>query len=192
MDVIHGVEFRDDYRWLEDQGAPETRQWIAAQNDYAETIVGESPLRERIRTRLRELIDLPEVGTPRRAGGYEYFTMRRKDEEAPVIYRRPVPEEENPEEENPEEENPEPELDSKYEIVLDPADIGPAYRTLLSIMSFSPDGDAMMYSIRDGGADEIDIRFLDLETLTDLPDRLPRALYGSVNLVQAAGVRRAL
>ena len=133
--------------------------------------MGESPLRERIRTRLRELIDLPEVGTPRGAGGYEYFTMRRKGEEAPVIYRRPVPEEENPEEENAE-----PELDGTYEIVLDPA-----YRTLLSIMSFSPDGDAMMYSIRDGGAEEIEVRFLDLETLTDLPDRLPRALYGSVN-----------
>ena len=24
VDVIHGVEFKDDYRWLEDQGAPET------------------------------------------------------------------------------------------------------------------------------------------------------------------------
>ena len=76
VDVIHGVEFRDDYRWLEDQGAPETRQWIAAQNDYAETIVGESPLRERIRTRLRELIDIPEVGTPRKAGGYVRYSPK--------------------------------------------------------------------------------------------------------------------
>ena len=176
VDVIHGVEFTDDYRWLENQDAPETRQWIAAQNDYAETIVGESPLRERIRTRLRELLDLPEVGTPRRAGSHEYFTMRRKGGEAPVIYRRPVPEGEDLAEDQAK-----PDPDGHYEVVLDPADIDPTYRTLLSMMNFSPDGDVMMYSIRDGGADEIEICFLDLDTLTDLPDRLPRALYSSVN-----------
>ena len=174
VDVIHGVEFTDDYRWLENQDAPETRQWIAAQNEYAETIVGESPLRERIRTRLSELLDLPEVGTPRRAGSHEYFTIRRKGGEAPVIYRRPVPEDEDLEEA-------EPDPDGRYEVVLDPADIDPTYRTLLSMMNFSPDGDVMMYSVRDGGAGEIEIRFLDLDNLADLPDRLPRALYASVN-----------
>jgi prolyl oligopeptidase len=47
VDVLHGVEFTDDYRWLEDQEAPETRAWIDAQNAYAELIVGESQLRDR-------------------------------------------------------------------------------------------------------------------------------------------------
>ena len=86
-DTLHGVAFVDDYRWLEDQDAPETRAWIAAQNAYAERIVGESPLRDRFRARIRELIDREDVGSPRRAGDYEYFTMRRVGEEAPVIYR---------------------------------------------------------------------------------------------------------
>ena len=172
VDVIHGVEFTDDYRWLEDQESAQTRQWIAAQNAYAETIVDESPLRDRVRARLAELMDIPDVGSPRKAGEYEYFTMRRKGEEAPVIYRRPVPGEEDADE---------PDLGGEYEVVLDPADLDPEYRTLLSIMNFSPEGDAMMYSIRVGGADEIEIRFLDLDTLTDLPDRLPRALYSGVN-----------
>jgi prolyl oligopeptidase len=34
--ALHGLEFSDPYRWLERQDAPETRAWIAAQNDYAE------------------------------------------------------------------------------------------------------------------------------------------------------------
>ncbi|NIX22963.1 MAG: S9 family peptidase, partial [Actinobacteria bacterium] len=42
-DVLHGVEIVDHYRWLEDQEAAETRAWIAAQNEHAETVVGESP-----------------------------------------------------------------------------------------------------------------------------------------------------
>ncbi|MCH7563298.1 MAG: hypothetical protein IH968_05670 [Gemmatimonadetes bacterium] len=171
-DVIHGVEFIDDYRWLEEQDAPETRAWIAAQNEYAETIVGESPLRDRIRERIRELIDIPNVGDTRHAGDYEYFTMRRAGEEAPVIYRRAAPEDEDAEE---------PSLDEEYEVVLDPVDFDPAYRTLLSIVDFTPDGDIMMYSVRLGGSDELEIRFRDVETGEDLPDRLPRALYGGLD-----------
>ena len=171
VDVIHGVDFADDYRWLEDQDASETREWIASQNAYAETVIGESPLRDRIRARLTELMDVPNVGTTRKAGDYEYFSMRRAGEEAPVIYRRPVPEEQDAGE---------PSLDEQYEVVLDPARLDPTYRTLIAMGDFSPDERHMMYTIRDGGADEIAIRILDLTTLEDLPDRLPAALYGRV------------
>jgi prolyl oligopeptidase len=171
-DVIHGVEIVDGYRWLEDQEAPETRAWIDAQNAYAESIVGQSPLRDRIRARILELQDIPDVGSTRRAGEFEYFTMRRAGEESPRIYRRPVSESE--------EESEEPALDGDYEVVLDPADFDPTYRTLLSTVDFSPDGRLMLYAIRQGGADEQAYRIRDLETGEDLPDRLPDALYSGV------------
>ncbi len=172
VDTLHGVEIPDDYRWLEDQEAPETRSWIAAQNAYAETVIGASPLRDRIRTRLRELMDVPDVGPTRKAGGHEYFSMRRRGEEAPRIYRRPVPEGSDPED---------PSVEGDYEVVLDAAALDPDHRILVSMMDFSPDEKLMMYSVRTGGADEVEIRILDLGTLTDLPDRLPRALYGSID-----------
>ena len=171
VDVIHGVEFADDYRWLEDQDASETREWISSQNAYAEAVIGESPLRDRIRARLTELMDVPNVGPTREAGDYEYFSMRRTGEEAPVVYRRPVPEAPDAEE---------PSLDERYEVVLDPARLDPTYRTLIAMGDLSPDERYMMYTIRDGGADEIAIRILDLTTLEDLPDRLPTALYGRI------------
>ncbi|MDH5758035.1 MAG: prolyl oligopeptidase family serine peptidase [Gemmatimonadota bacterium] len=174
VDVIHGVEIADDYRWLEEQDAPETRAWIAAQNAYAETVVGESPLRDHIRTRLRELMDTPDVGRTRKEGDYEYFSMRRPGEEAPVIYRRPIQGDEGGESE-------EPSVDVEYEVVLDPSAFDPGYRILLDMVDFSPDGRLMMYSVREGGADEIEIRVRDVTTGEDLPDRLPRALYGGVS-----------
>lgn len=170
-DVLHGVEFVDNYRWLENQYAPETRAWIAAQNGYAETVVGEGPLRDQLRARLRELTDLEAVGSTRRAGDFEYFTMRRVGEEAPVLYRRPLP---GPDD------TPEPIASGEYEVVLHPADFDPAYRTLVSLMDFSPDGNLMMYSVRQGGADEISIWVRDVTTGEDLPDRLPNALYSGV------------
>lgn len=171
VDVIHGVEVADDYRWLESQDAPETRAWIAAQNAHAEAVIGEAPHRERIRDRLRELLDVPDVGTPRAAGDFEYFTMRRAGEEAPVVYRRPR---------RAEDDEPAPSVEESYDVVLDPADLDPTYRTLLGIVGFSRDGSLLMYTVRRGGADEVEVRIRDLAAGTDLSDRLPTALHAGL------------
>jgi len=171
VDVLHGVQIDDDYRWLEDQDSEETRAWIAAQNAYAERIVGESPARAWFRDRLTALMDRDDVGSTRPGGDFEYFTMRRAGEEMPVLYRRPRPEGDDPDE---------PTVEGAYEIVLDPADFDPTYRTPISLMGFADEGRLMMYSVRQGGADEIEVRIRDLETGADLPDRLPNALYGGV------------
>ena len=93
VDTLHGLAIADDYRWLEDQDGPETRAWIAEQNAYAELIVGETPLRDGIAARLRELMDVPGALFPRRAGDFEYFTFRRPGGEVAAIHRRPTPEE---------------------------------------------------------------------------------------------------
>lgn len=171
VDTLHGVAFADDYRWLEEQDAPETRAWIAAQNAYAETIVGESSVRDRIRTRLRELVDRENVGSTRRAGEFEYFSMRRAGEEMDRIYRRPAASGEAAAE---------PSADGQYEVVLDPAALHPGYRIPVSMGDFSPDGRHMMYTVRQGGADEVEVRLRDLTAGADLPDRLPDALYGDI------------
>jgi prolyl oligopeptidase len=171
VDTLHGVAFADDYRWLEDQDAPETRQWIDAQNAYAETIVGESALRDRIRSRLTEFLDRPDVGTTRKAADYEYFTMIRRGEQMERVYRRPAPADDDAEK---------PSTDQDYEVVLDPADFDPEYRVLVAMDEFTKDGRHMLYTVRQGGADEVEIRIRDLEAGQDLPDRLPNALYGGL------------
>jgi prolyl oligopeptidase len=169
-DSIHGIAFVDPYRWLEDQDAPETRAWIAEQNAYTERVVGPSPLRDSIAARYRELVDLPDVGSVRTAGEWQYFDIRRRGEELPVLHRRPAADSVDGA----------PTVEGTYERVLDPADFDPSHRTLVSLTDFSPDGRAMMYQIRLGGSDEVGIRFRNTESLADLPDSLPRALYGGI------------
>ncbi len=170
VDTLHGVAIADDYRWLEDQDSPETRAWIAEQNAYAERIVGDTPLRRDLEARLRELMDVPGALFPRRAGDFEYFAFRAPGREVAAIVRRPAPEE-------PQRDPIDPSGD--FEVVIDPLDIHPDGTTSVSIRDFSPDGNLMMYAIRDGGQDEVQIRIRDLATGEDLPDRLPNFLYGS-------------
>ena len=171
VDTLHGVAIADDYRWLEDQDAPETRAWIQAPNAYAEGVVGGSPLRDHFRARLTELLDRDDVGSVRVIGAHEYFTMRRRGEPLPRVYRRPRPDGDDA---------PAPSVDEEYDVFLDPADFDPDHRVLVDLRAPSPDERLVMYSVRQGGADEVEIRIRDLERGVDLPDRLPDGLYGGI------------
>ena len=171
VDTLHGVVFTDPYRWLEDQNSPETRAWIGEQNAYAEQIVGESALRTELEARLGELMEPAGAVYPQRRGEFEYFAFRKPGREVSAIYRRPAPEE-------PDDGPLDVTLD--YEVVIDPLEIRADGTTSVGIQGFSPDGGLMLYSIRDGGRDEVEVRVRDLATGEDLLDRLPAALYSSV------------
>lgn len=170
VDTLHGVALEDPYRWLESQTSPEVLAWIEAQNRYALQVLGApGPARAEITARLRALMDQPQSSPPRRAGDWEYFTLRRAGEEVASIYRRRwspnagrvVP-------------------DSQYERVISPLEIRGDGTTSVAIDGFSRDGSLMMYSVRDGGPDEITVKIRDLTVGRDLPDSLPRALYGAL------------
>ena len=170
-DTIHGAAFMDPYRWLEEQDGPDTRAWIAAQNAYAEQIVGDTPMRRALEDRLAQLMDVRGPVHPRRAGDHEYFSLRKKGREVAAIYRRLAPAEPD---DRPLD------TDADYEVVIDPMERDPGGTTSASILDFSPDGSLMLYSVRDGGRDEVEVRVRDVAAGQDLPDRLPQALYGSV------------
>lgn len=170
VDTLHGIAVEDPYRWLEDQVSPEVRDWIAAQERYADSVMGPAnPLRDSLRARLAALLDVASASTPRKAGAFEYFTLRKVGEPVAAIYRRAAPRE--------------PalvDLKGTYEKVVDPLAIRDDGTTSVGIEGFSPDGRLMMYSVRDGGPDEITVKVRDLKTLQDLPDSLPAALYASL------------
>ncbi len=181
VDVIHGVEITDDYRWLEDQDSPETRAWIAAQNEYAGLVLEPTEeIRAAFLERLTELMDTDDVGSPRRAGDIELFTLRRVGEPVARIVSRPAPADDKDEDEDPDadSESEPPSADGDYEIVVDPLAIRADGTTSVGIRSVSPDGRYLLYQVRDGGQDEIEIRVRDLAESADLPDLLPNALYG--------------
>ncbi|MCC6930716.1 MAG: S9 family peptidase [Gemmatimonadaceae bacterium] len=171
IDTIHGVAVEDRFRWLESQTAPDVLAWIDAQYRYALQVLGpETALRRALGARLRDLLDVPTSSPPRRGGDFEYFTLRRKGEEVAAIYRRrwsPTAGRFEP--------------DSQYERVINPLDLRADGTTSVGIEGLSPDGSLLMYSVRDGGPDETTVKIRDLRSGKDLPDSLPRALYGALS-----------
>ena len=170
IDTLHGVPVEDRYRWLESQDAPDVRTWIDDQLRYAEQVLGPASAdRDSVTARLTELLDVPAMSAPRRGGEWEYFTLRRTGEEVAAIYRRRWAA------------TPTPVVpDSQYEMVINPLDIRGDGTTSVGIEGLTPDGSLLLYSVRDGGPDEITVKLRDLRTGQDLPDSLPRALYASL------------
>ncbi len=76
VDVLHGRQVPDPYRWLEDVEDPRTVAWREAQDALCRTSLDALPGRDRLRRRLSELLDVGAVGTPAWRGGAAFWTRR--------------------------------------------------------------------------------------------------------------------
>ncbi len=157
-DTLHGVAIADPYRWLEDQQSPDTRAWIDAQNEFTESLLGELPGRDEVKDRLTELMKIDIIGSPVARGGRYFFSKRLKDQDLFVIYMRDG-------------------LDGADEILIDPHEMSEDHRTSVNFRGVSRDGNILIYGVRQGGEDEVELRFFDVNKREDLPDRFPRARY---------------
>jgi prolyl oligopeptidase len=162
IEVIHGVEVRDPYRWLEDQDTPETRNWLEQQEQYFNSVIGSIPGRDRISARLAELMKVDVVGIPRIAGNRYFFSKKTAGQELSVIC---MMDRETGEE----------------KILADPHPTSPDYSIRFDIISVATDGKTLAYAARDGCGEEVSISIIDTDT-GEIIDSLPRDIYFYVAL----------
>lgn len=158
LDNLHGTEIADSYRWLEDQESPETREWINAQNAHTDLILTPLPGREELKELLTKLIRIDTLGMPTKRAGRYFFHKRNADQELSVIYMREG-------------------LRGDDQVLIDPHPMSEDKTTSVMMYDVSEDGTLMAYGVREGGADEIEIRLYDVEARKDLPYTLPKARY---------------
>src|SRR5690242_2596292 len=68
VDVLHGTEVADPYRWLEDGKNDEVKEWASAQDKLTRAELAKSQDREAIAARLKELFYVESMGVPRKYG----------------------------------------------------------------------------------------------------------------------------
>ncbi len=87
-DTIHGVAISDPYRWLEEGGNPEVRDWTEKQFDYFQSYVDNFPGRDSIRSELTRMLAAGGIGEVFSRGEL-YFSMKRlAGQNQPVMYVR--------------------------------------------------------------------------------------------------------
>lgn len=162
-DTFHGVEIADAYRWLEDQDSAETRAWIDAQNAYTHAQLMGRPERKVIASRLAELMRVDHTGAPIERGGRYFLSKKKAADDLPILYVRTS-------------------LDGPDQVLIDPHTLSADHTTSVTLMDVSQDGKTLVYGIRRGGGDEVEMHVLDVDKRADRLDSFPRALYGGVSL----------
>jgi prolyl oligopeptidase len=157
-EVVHGVTITDPYRWLEDQNAPETRSWLAAQDQFARGYLESLPGRDALRKKLDAMLRIDSVGTPTVRKGRYFFSRRLAAEDRRSLCMRQG-------------------FTGKDEVLIAPGDVSGDPAASVAYLGFSEDGAIAAYGLRMGGEDETDVRFLDVATREPLPDYLPKARY---------------
>lgn len=170
VDVYHGVEVTDPYRWLEDTDSAETRAWIEAENALTEEFLAAQPGREALRARLAELWDYERYSLPRRGGSSWFFTRNDGLQAQAPLYIADAP-------------------DAEGRLLLDPNTFSADGTTSLADWVPSPDGALLAYATSEGGSDWRTWRFLDVATGEELPDVLTRNKFGGLDWMdENAGV----
>src|SRR5215211_6214766 len=153
FDTYFGVKVADPYRWLEDEGAPETARWVEEQNKVTFAYLDKIPYRAQLKERLTKLYNYARYSAPYRRGDYYFFTKNDGLQNQPVVYMQKG-------------------IDGAPEVLLDPNKFSAEGTTKLGSLSVSRDAKYAAYCKSSGGSDWLDCYVMEVATRKQLPDEL--------------------
>jgi prolyl oligopeptidase len=152
VEVIHGIEVKDRYRWLEDRRLPETQEWLSRQEHICDRYFSQNRLYGQLKGIVRNTLSVEVVDQAARVGNDLFVRKHAKGQEQAAIWVRIGGE-------------------NQDRLLVDPAAIGPCIS--VSILRISSSGSMLAYSVRSSGTDAMEIRIIDVESGVTLPDRIP-------------------
>ncbi|QEC66431.1 S9 family peptidase [Panacibacter ginsenosidivorans] len=132
-DNFFGTKVSDPYRWMENDTAADTKDWVKEENLVTQFYLQQIPFRGAIKNRLTQLWNYEKYSAPFKEGSYTYFYKNDGLQNQYILYRQ--------------KENSDP------EIFLDPNKFSDDGTTSLSGLEFTKDGSLAAYTISEGGAD---------------------------------------
>jgi len=157
------VKVTDDYRWLEEAQSPETRAFIAAQNAYTQKYLDQVKILPQVREQMTSLLRVDVIGVPAERKGKFFYSKRLASENQSSVYLRTG-------------------LSGAEERLIDANTLSTDQNTSVSMLDLNEDGSLMAYGERVGGADEVEVHFLNPETRKEAGDVLPSARYYGVQI----------
>jgi prolyl oligopeptidase len=160
VDDYHGTLVADPYRPLEDSDAPETRAWIAAENQLTAPVLAAHPGRPARRARLPERRGHPRAGAPWRRGGW-WFQLRNtglQDQDVLWVSRS---------------------IDDGGRVLFDPNELSGEGTTSLASIAVSESGELVALALSHAGSDWRRWRVRRVATGEELPDRVEWSKFSS-------------
>ncbi|UCE58990.1 MAG: S9 family peptidase [Phycisphaerales bacterium] len=160
VDVLHGMDVADPYRWLEEEESPDTQKWIEQQNQLThETLARFTDVQDEIAEELGAIYGVNSSSNlyPR---GKRYFLMRRDglENHSKVFVR-------------------EGDYRGKGHVVINPNTFSADGTVAMDWWFPSPDGSLIAYGKSASGSEKSTLYIRDVETDKDLADVIPFTQY---------------
>lgn len=161
VDDYHGHKIGDPYRWLEDAHSSETQQFVAEQNTYSQQMLDAIPGREKLRSRLEQLLSIGRIEAPEPAGNYYFYEKREGQQNQPIIYVREG-------------------LNGKDRALIDVNSLAPDGTIALDWWYPSHDGKYVAYGTSPNGSEISTLQIIETATGKLLPEKIWRTRAASL------------
>ncbi|CAN5529819.1 prolyl oligopeptidase family serine peptidase [soil metagenome] len=162
MDNYFGTRVSDPYRWLEDDHAEETKEWVKAQNKVTFAYLEQIPFRDEVRKRIEELWNYEKISAPKEEGGRYYYYKNDGLQNQSVLYVTDDPEQEG-------------------QVFLDPNQLSADGTKSLTTTGFSQNGLLFSYSISTAGSDWNEIFVLNAASGEMLEDKITDVKFSGIS-----------
>ncbi|MFN4123890.1 MAG: prolyl oligopeptidase family serine peptidase [Flavobacteriales bacterium] len=152
-DLYHGHEIADPYRWLEDDNSEATKAWVITQNELTRNFMQRIPYRDKIRDRLKELINYPRYSLPSKAGDFLVYAKNDGLQNQAVYYREHMG-------------------INSTEVLLDPNQLSLDGTVSVSIIGYSQDKKYLNYLLSKSGSDWQEMRIMEVANGRTLDDKI--------------------
>lgn len=160
-DTYFGTQVEDPYRWLEDDRAEDTKDWVKREVDFTQNYLNNIPFRQEIKNQLKNLWNYERISAPFTEGDYTYFYKNDGLQAQSVLYRK--------------------DKKGKTEVFLDPNKFSKDGTTSLSGVYFNKKGNLVAYNISEGGSDWNKIIILDAITKKQIDETLVDVKFSGVS-----------
>jgi prolyl oligopeptidase len=161
-DDYFGTRINDPYRWLENDTARETEQWVKEQNTVTQNYLTAIPFRSKIHERLTELWNYPRYGAPQKEG--DWFTFYKNDglQNQSVLYVQKG-------------------MKGTPEVLLDPNKLSADGTVALQATAFSKKQKYFAYAVSASGSDWQEIYIMDFAGRKLLQDKLEYVKFTGIS-----------
>ena len=168
--TTHGHTRVDPYAWLRDRDTdPDVLAHLEAENAYTTAVTAHTAgLQERLFEEIRARIQETDLSVPVRNGPWWYYVRTEEGRQYAISCRRAAAADGSWDEGAPE------------QVLLDENVEAEGHDYFATgVFDVSPDHDLLAFAVDRDGGERYDLRFRDLTTGADLPDRIDGVYYGS-------------
>ena len=162
IELIHGYEIEDSYRWLEDFTSEESRDWVSRQNRFTQEFIGKNKYKKSIEKNLNKTWETESISTPYKIKDKTFYYFNDGTWQQSKLMIK--------------------ECDDCVErVLLDPNNFSEDGTISLGGTSISNDASLLAYSISDGGSDWRTWKVLNINSGEILEDEISWAKFSNAS-----------